>query len=150
MYDTRTYIRTCRCVYTHQEKSIPVLMTQYCTDDEPQNVWETIDSAVVAMGYKSIYSRAKLPTWFLYSLAYVSSAYLPTCLNAFIYTCMNSHIYPHVNINTVTCTHMKALYLDIVCETRSRRNFCILLLSVWWCFRQVVATILTQCLPTVV
>ncbi len=54
------------------------------TDGQPQNVWKLLDQAGVAMGYKSLYSRANLPVWFLYTLAAVSAFNSYTLTNGYI------------------------------------------------------------------
>ena len=41
------------------------------TDGPPQNFWKVLDEAVVAMGFVSLFSKFKLPTWFMMALAYV-------------------------------------------------------------------------------
>ena len=40
------------------------------TDGEPQLFWPTIDSAVTAVGCASVYSKFRLPAWFILPLAY--------------------------------------------------------------------------------
>jgi len=51
----------------------PVLGKFYVvTDGEPQNNWQTLDRAAVAMGYKSLYTRAALPSWLLFTLGYIA------------------------------------------------------------------------------
>lgn len=41
------------------------------TDGPPQKFWGVLDEAVVAMGFTSLWTKMKLPTWFIMSLAYV-------------------------------------------------------------------------------
>uniref|UniRef100_A0A7S0YTQ1 3-beta hydroxysteroid dehydrogenase/isomerase domain-containing protein n=1 Tax=Hemiselmis tepida TaxID=464990 RepID=A0A7S0YTQ1_9CRYP len=41
------------------------------TDGEPQSFWKTLDDASTHMGYQSLYSRAALPAWLLFSIGYV-------------------------------------------------------------------------------
>ena len=41
------------------------------TDGEPQQFWKVLDEAVVAMGFKSLWSKFKLPEWFMTMIAYL-------------------------------------------------------------------------------
>lgn len=41
------------------------------TDGPPQKFWHVLDQAVIAMGFVSLFSKFKLPTWFMMMLAYV-------------------------------------------------------------------------------
>ena len=41
------------------------------TDGPEQKFWKVLDQAVVAMGFVSLFSKMKLPTWFMMALAYI-------------------------------------------------------------------------------
>jgi sterol-4alpha-carboxylate 3-dehydrogenase (decarboxylating) len=41
------------------------------TDGAPQKFWSALDQAVVGMGFTSLWTKMKLPTWFMMSLAYI-------------------------------------------------------------------------------
>lgn len=41
------------------------------TDNEVQKFWRVLDSAYVALGFQSLFSRFKLPAWFMIFLGYV-------------------------------------------------------------------------------
>lgn len=41
------------------------------TDGPEQNFWRVLDQAVVAMGFVSLWSKMKLPTWFMMGLAHL-------------------------------------------------------------------------------
>lgn len=42
------------------------------TDDIPQNFWKVLDEAVIAMGFVSLFSKFKLPEWFMMILAHIT------------------------------------------------------------------------------
>lgn len=42
------------------------------TDGPPQQFWKILDEAVVAMGFTSLWTKMKLPTWFMMLLAYIT------------------------------------------------------------------------------
>ena len=42
------------------------------TDDIPQNFWRVLDQAVIAMGFVSLFSKFKLPEWFMMVLAHIT------------------------------------------------------------------------------
>ena len=44
------------------------------TDGAPQKFWRVLDQAVVSMGFTSLWSKFKLPTWFMMGLAYLCVA----------------------------------------------------------------------------
>jgi nucleoside-diphosphate-sugar epimerase len=41
------------------------------TDGPEQNFWKVLDEAVVAMGFVSLWTKFKLPTWFMMGIAYL-------------------------------------------------------------------------------
>ena len=41
------------------------------TDETPQYFWKVLDQAVMGMGFTSLFSKAKIPTWLIMSLAYL-------------------------------------------------------------------------------
>jgi nucleoside-diphosphate-sugar epimerase len=43
------------------------------TDDEPQEFWKMINTAVMECGYTDLYSKFHLPVWLLYGVAYVAN-----------------------------------------------------------------------------
>lgn len=51
------------------------------TDGPAQNFWKVLDEAVIAMGFVSLYSKFKLPTWFMMTLAYIV-VFLGDCYSA--------------------------------------------------------------------
>ncbi len=42
------------------------------TDGPPQKFWKVLDEAVVAMGFISLWSKMKLPAWFMLSIAHIA------------------------------------------------------------------------------
>jgi len=42
------------------------------TDDEPQKFWKVLDQAIIGVGLASIFSKVKLPKWFLICVAYIA------------------------------------------------------------------------------
>jgi nucleoside-diphosphate-sugar epimerase len=45
------------------------------TDEEPQKFWRVIDSAYTALGFTSLFSKFKLPAWFMMFIAYIGMYY---------------------------------------------------------------------------
>lgn len=41
------------------------------TDDTPQYFWKVLDQAVMGMGFTSLFSKTKVPVWFMMGLAYM-------------------------------------------------------------------------------
>ncbi|CAM9611651.1 unnamed protein product [Chrysoparadoxa australica] len=58
--------------YDNLKKGSPVLGKFYIVTDGGYKVfWEQLDTAVQAMGYKSLWKKVHIPLWLLWSLAYI-------------------------------------------------------------------------------
>lgn len=53
-------------------KGSPALAKFYVvTDDEPQDFWQILNQAIVAMGFVDLYTKFHLPVWLLFGVAYI-------------------------------------------------------------------------------